>query len=334
MQLPDRLVYLFERYMQKTYTPEELDELMDYIQDEQYTEAIRELIDRGWQLPLPPYEQTPQKANAIFNRIVEPLAVPVKKRRAVKRLWPLAAAAAMVLLFAGMATYRYLHRQPAGAALATTRHTPPSADHQYITLPDGSKVLLNAGSQLHYPDSFGAVREVHLTGEAYFDIRHNSAQPFIVYAGNTKTVVLGTAFNIQAFPGENKVVVTVTRGKVRVEHDRQLAGILTRNEQLSVDKTHDAVKKEIVNAQEAIAWKQDDMVWDDVPMKEVIGELQQRFNTTIAFSKPQLGNCRITAAFLHHEPLQQVIQVISRIYHMEYHIESNNSILLTGAGCE
>jgi ferric-dicitrate binding protein FerR (iron transport regulator) len=330
--LHDRLSYLFQRYLDKTYTPEEYDELMQYISQPENDQFVRALIDEGWHFPLPAYEQDAAKVNSIFNTIIEQGVITQRPPRAGRPLIKYMAAA-VLLLAIGVGIYYYTKPAPPVVALQTPEPTPP-VDHRYIRLPDGSTVLLNAGSQLHYPDSFGNTREVHLTGEAYFDIKHNNDKPFIVYAGNTRTVVLGTAFDIKAFPGQPNVVVTVTRGKVRVEKEEQTIGILTPNEQLVVSNENSAVKKETVNTRDAIAWKQDDIVLDDVPLRDAVQELEERFHCSITLGNAGLGNCRITASFLHRESLSEVIPVIARINRMDYHFEGENKITLSGEGCQ
>lgn len=332
MSKSDRLSYLFQRYLQKTYTAAEYEELMQCVSESENDATLRALIDEGFNFPLPQHEQDDTKASVIFNTIIEQ---GIRPQRKPGKLRPLAKymAAAILLLAIGAGLY-YYYKKPAPVTLAQkTPVTPPPASHQLIRLPDGSTVLLNSGSQLHYPHSFGNTREVYLTGEAYFDIRHNDHKPFIVHAGKTRTVVLGTAFDIKAFPGQPQVVVTVTRGKVRVEEGLRTLSILTRNEQLVVSNEENESKKTIVNTAEATAWKQDDIVLDDVPLREAVQELQQRFGCSIVLSNETLGNCHITASFLHHEPLQEVVQVIARINRMDYHNE-NNTITLSGEGCQ
>lgn len=327
----DRLSYLFQRYLHKTYTPEEYDELMQLLSQPENDQLVRTLIDEGWNIPLPEYEQDAGKANHIFNTIIAQGTLPQRQPR---RLQPLVKymAAAVLIIAIGIGIYYYTKPAFAPAPVVQQKLPPAPATHRYIKLPDGSTVLLNTGSELTYPDSFGNTREVHLTGEAYFDIRHNVNKAFIVHAGNTRTIVLGTAFDIKAFPGQQNVIVTVTRGKVRVENDKETV-ILTPNEQLTVFNNTSSFKKTTVNTTEAIAWKQDDILFDDIPLQEAVQQLEERFGCAIVLSNKTLGNCRISASFLHNETLQEVIQVISRINRMEANMGANNTITLSGEGC-
>src|SRR5688572_8298430 len=108
-------------------------------------------------------------------------------------------------------------------------------DPQFLRLPDGSTVLLNEGSKLEYPITFsGDTREVFLQGEGYFDIQHNPSKPFVVKTANVTTTVLGTAFNVKAFPSEKHITVTVTRGKVKVSKDEKVLGVITHDQQITI----------------------------------------------------------------------------------------------------
>src|SRR5207248_3097180 len=99
----------------------------------------------------------------------------------------------------------------------------PVAWTRHIVLPDSSTVVLHAGSRLLFPEAFSVnTREVTLVGEAYFDIVHREAQPFIIHTGQLKTTVLGTAFNIRAYDSSQEVMVSVTKGRVRVESGNQV----------------------------------------------------------------------------------------------------------------
>jgi ferric-dicitrate binding protein FerR (iron transport regulator) len=91
-----------------------------------------------------------------------------------------------------------------------------------IILSDGSQVTLNADSKLRYPDRFdNARREVYLEGEGYFVVQHMMNQPFILYTGNLSTTVLGTKFNVSAYPENKAIAVSLLEGKVQVTRSEQ-----------------------------------------------------------------------------------------------------------------
>ncbi len=104
---------------------------------------------------------------------------------------------------------------PTGETVAYNTITTPRGGEYRVTLPDGSKVWLNAGSSLHYPTAFaGAERRVQLTGEAYFEVAKKAAQPFVVQLADGDIQVLGTHFNVMAYPDEYYSKTTLAEGAV------------------------------------------------------------------------------------------------------------------------
>lgn len=86
-----------------------------------------------------------------------------------------------------------------------------------VTLPDGTKVWINAGSKLSYDNDFGnALREVNLIGEAFFDVTHNAEKPFIIHTSKMDIRVLGTEFNVRCYPDEEKIETSLIRGRIEV----------------------------------------------------------------------------------------------------------------------
>ncbi len=327
MQTHERFAYLFRRYLNKTLTPEEVAEMRTYIGHPEYDEDLRILIGEGWEQDWPQEEQNPVRANNIFNAIVQ------EHKGKQRRLWPWAAAA---VVLGAMATGIYLLWQrpipPREVAQATKPAPPAKPPHTYLVLPDGSKVLLNEGSTLDYKEGFTAgERGVHLSGEAFFSIRKDIKRPFVVYTGNIKTIVLGTSFNVRAYPADKNITVTVTSGKVRVLHGRWAIDIVKPNEQVTVSGIN-TMKKLEVDAGLATAWKQQDLLFDDQPMQEVAQLLEQRFHVKIVLKSPGLAACHITAAFVKQEPLADIVKVIARINNLSYQI-SRDSVLLSGEGC-
>jgi ferric-dicitrate binding protein FerR (iron transport regulator) len=245
------------------------------------------------------------------------------------------AVAAVVLAAAGTIIYFMLpgnnqHQQQAGLT------NPPAnkAIIKNLTLPDGSHVLLQANSQLQYPDAFTtSTREVTLTGEAYFDVAHNPAQPFIIHAGNIKTTVLGTAFNIKAWPADKEVTITVTRGKVKVENEKGLVGILTPDQQLSINTQVNTAKQQAVNAENVLSWKNSEYTLDDMTLADAITELEVRYGTIIELAEGEKpGHCRFTASFKQAESLDYVLNVICKIYQASWQ-KQDGKIVINNVHC-
>ena len=342
MEASQRLAYLFRRYFNKESTPTEKNELFDLLLRSEHDATLRRLIDETWKEDFPTYVQDRQTADAILRHIVrpresetppsaseDPTPVQSLSRRRILLYTGWAASLFGIALLGFLAFYSH-HSTP------TTHPAPPVLAakppvNRCITLSDGSTVLLNQDARLDYQKIFNPkTREVTLRGEAYFAIHHDP-RPFIVHTGSIRTTVLGTAFNINA-PTERDVVITVTKGKVKVENGAGEYSILRRNEQLVLDSMHTRLKKISVDAGEVLAWKKPYLIFNDVTMKEAMDELSSRFHTAITFINPAAENCPVTASFTEGESLEAIIKVLTKINNMEYAID-HGQILISGEGC-
>lgn len=243
-----------------------------------------------------------------------------------------AVAAVVALFFIGYlqwpATQTGLH--PA----SLTALTVPLGQKQQLIMADGSKVWVNAGSQLKYPKTFsGKTREVYLSGEAYFDIQHDAAKPFIIHTGTVMTTVLGTAFNIREDKLGHTIQVTVTRGKVSVANKGVLLGIITPDQQISFNTLNQAMIKQNVDAVKVIAWQKIDLKFEDVTFAEVAKRLEERFSVKISFANDKLKNCRFTGASLNGDQLEKVLKTICDFNNATYQIRPDGSIIINGPGC-
>jgi transmembrane sensor len=325
-----RLAYLFYRYYEKTCTPQEKEELFDLLRRSENDETVRKLIEEAWDDHLPVYQQDNKTANKILEYIIS-RQPPVIHKIPAYRPYLRYAAALIIIAVSSFFTYHYYWLRPVSHTHVPLAAAPKPVTDQCITLSDGSKVLLHQGAHIDFDSVFtGPTREVRLTGEAYFDIRHDK-RPFIVHTGNVKTTVLGTAFDINEY--DKNIIVTVTRGKVRVENSAGNFGILRGNEQIIVDKLHNRLRKIQVDAGEVIAWKKPYLLFNDVSMKDAVKELELRFHQTIVLVNPALENCNVTATFTGGEPLEQVIKVLSKINNMDYRMIGNH-VELNGEGCK
>jgi len=162
------------------------------------------------------YTTPGQIRDHIFNRISAQMETPQRPVVKVVRLWRFIAAAAVLVVIGSAVLYNkdiINLVTPAQQVLISSK----AGQHRQVRLPDGTKVWLNPATQISYPDHFSdEKREVNLIGEAFFEVVHDTKHPFIISSGKLKTVVLGTSFNVQAYPKANSAEVTVVTGRVGV----------------------------------------------------------------------------------------------------------------------
>lgn len=245
------------------------------------------------------------------------------------RSWARMAAAAALIIASLTGGYWYYRTQAEASVIA---HTRVFENKQFIHLPDGSTVLLNAGSRLSYHDSFGdTVREVTLTGEAFFDVKHDPAHAFRVRTGNVTTTVLGTAFNVHAYPEEKNVTVTVARGKVKVSNAKEEYAVITPNQQLAVNKTTNTIAKAEMKVEVATEWKSTFLILDNVTLQAAAAMIGDKYNVKVLIAD-EIRDCKVQGAFINNESLDQVLDVMSLLIQGSFTTQ-DGVVTFTGKGC-
>lgn len=145
-----------------------------------------------------------------------------------------------------------------------------------ILLPDGTKVILNSGSKIEYPEHFTSdERMVRFEGEAFFDVAHNPQRPFIIQSGALTTRVLGTSFNLKNFEGEEEVSVSVVTGKVEVKSKTGQTALLLPNEMGVFNKTKQDISRKHFNKDKHVAWTQGVLLFENEELNEIFSRLEK-----------------------------------------------------------
>jgi transmembrane sensor len=202
-----------------------------------------------------------------------------------------------------------------------------------IVLSDGSTVVVNASSKLRYPVKFGTRhRDIILEeGEAFFKVASDPARPFTVHTAELSTTALGTSFNIRAYSHENKVVVALLTGKVKVEeqakkNSNEAPVILMPQEQLSYNRKSLSMSKSMFGKQDDIVgWKHGFLVFKDASYSEVITEIENRYDVTV-INQTEKTAWNYTG-FFKDESLQDVIETICLTKGISYSLK-NDTIFL------
>lgn len=195
-----------------------------------------------------------------------------------------------------------------------------------ITLPDGSKVVLKAGSTLDYPEQFsGNKREVTLSGEAYFDVVHNDRQTFVIHTDEITTTVLGTAFNIKAWPNDHNVIVSVTRGRVKVEDRNKVLAVLTPDKEFDYNNFKESGRAEHkVNAEKIVTgWTKEDVDFNGETLETIAGVLSKRFGVNINIADQELADTQFVLSFNGTESIETILDIICTVNNTSYSIQGS-----------
>ncbi|MCP4727445.1 MAG: FecR family protein [bacterium] len=216
-------------------------------------------------------------------------------------------------IFQGQSGYENLNRVIVGNTL-----------QEKVVLPDGSTVILDAGSEFSYPDEFNrGEREVFLKGEAYFEVTQDNNTPFIVNAGNAFVKVLGTKFNVRAWNVTESVEVVVSEGNVlfsSMEEPEEYAVVVNKNQLsvLAVDRK--PTTPENVDIENYTSWLNNIKKFNNSQLTEVISQLERWYDLKFSIANKELLSVSITIQINKDEPVKDYLELISSIINVSYEI--------------
>jgi len=217
---------------------------------------------------------------------------------------------------------------------ATNKIIIPKGQKGQLILSDGTKVWINSESTLEYPGIFGQEREVILDGEAYFEVKSDEANPFLVQTPKLKIKVTGTTFNIKAYETDDKIETTLVEGSLTIlNNDRELvvlqpkeSAVYSRKENsIKISKLETKTPAKVAEKQaektqieklEPIelvgVWKENKLIFQDEPLESMIPKIERWFNRKIHVSEPELLFNKYNGKFVYNETIYQVLDVICR----------------------
>jgi ferric-dicitrate binding protein FerR (iron transport regulator) len=192
-----------------------------------------------------------------------------------------------------------------------------------ITLPDGSRVWMNAATELRYTASARRqTREVDLTGEAYFEVTP-SDRPFVVNTAGAVVRVLGTSFNVSAYPDEPRISTTLVEGVVEVCSQRtEQTVLLAPGRQANVGRGGEIVVRE-VDPLSFTGWTDDVFIFDNEDMASIMRKLSRWYDVDITFEDEALTHAIFYGVMPRHESVTTILDMIKKTYPMEYHRTRN-----------
>lgn len=194
-----------------------------------------------------------------------------------------------------------------------------------IILPDHSRITLNAGSVLIYPEKFSSTeRTVFLSGEAIFEVTHNETLPFMVNTADLTIQVHGTTFNVNAYPEARGISATLCEGSISATLKGSGESILmVPNERLDYDRQTGKSSILRVNSAEDTAWKRGDMCFRSENIHTIVKAIERKYGINTYITSGKYDDMILTAKFIQGESMEQMLGAICKLVPgMKYSIEN------------
>jgi ferric-dicitrate binding protein FerR (iron transport regulator) len=369
--IEDRIIELTARKLANEATPAELEELNNYLlyhpEATYYTELLSQLWDgqpTTFTTDVPAaYLKHIARHQPDFDAGDAGLDESYQLPRPTTRRYRLLAAASILLFIVAASIYLIPFRgKKTTGDQKNTELIAANGERKKIILPDGTQIWLNSGSRLSY-DSIKYnkdTRVVSLSGEAFFDVTKNKDKPFIIYTKKISIKVLGTAFNVKAYPGEKLTEATLLRGaieftdnnkpyqKIMLKPNEKVVLIEDNPGKTRVSKSIDQAKQQSPDPDinknklviqeiqpvliadksyiEEVSWVENELVFQNESFEELIPKMERWFNVVIDINNESLKQKHFSGVF-HKESINEALYAMQIICAFKYKINQNHVLI-------
>lgn len=288
-------------------------EVHQWLVDEEHADEKEAAVHALW-------EETEGKVDAgtwtsLANVYKKAGADTTVKKRYQLFSWRYVAAAVAILVITVSGTFGLTKNFFAEEAVAMIETYTPDGKSQQIELPDGSKVYVNSGTLLLYPDAFKSdTRTIYLIGEAVFNVKKDPKKPFIVRSANMSVTALGTEFNVTAYPEDAEIVATLIHGKVKVDCDQQgKSYILNPGQQVIYNRKTTESKMADANLEDVTAWQRGQIVFRGSTMEDIVLTLGRRFDITFQYNTNLFTKDKYNFSFRKDADIVEVMEVMKEV---------------------
>ncbi len=292
------------------------------------SEESHEMLKKEWDKSAGQGGQSQFSKKYIYNQIRNQKPSPSKTSQK-KRVWVFRAAAMLVLLFAvGSLLYIFsdFEFKSSEKEIVYIEKTTSRGERKQVILPDNSKIWLNAASSITYPETLGenGERTVELEGEAYFQVEKSEELPFIVKTDQMQVKVLGTSFNVRAYPEDESINTLLVEGSVRLLNNVEEEKILKPGELGVYSKGDNSIFVDSdIAIEDKLAWKEGKLVFDNEKFVTVARELERWFDVNINIKDELKGKYRYTMTIT-DENIREVCTLIKETTPVECKIEGSD----------
>lgn len=337
---------LIAKFNRNDISPDEMALLLDYFKSHEPTNELMEVYQRVWESASASGSSI--NSEAAYSGIMKGIdqeKIPVRKLTA----FTVIKYAAIFILAFGMSWFIHNAVNKSESHSVSYQHIEvPYGSKSKIELPDGSIVTLNSGSRLRYRNNFGSdSRIVFLEGEAFFDVKKSKTVPFYVNAAGIKIKVLGTSFNVKAYPEEKTIETTLVTGRIEIyksntKDETQPLVTLNPSQKAIYERTSEAIAltgtekaeetntsvpekiqvQKDINPEQSTAWKDNWLVFDNEPFVDLITRMERWYDVEIELNHPGLKEARFSGRF-DKETIEQALKALTIVTPFQYEIKKN-----------
>lgn len=332
--IPDHIKQLLIDYLSGTLAGEDRTLLERWIQEDQEHRDLIKEISGIWQASSFLKNKPEFDANEAWGTVLQ--AISVKKKTplfSIVRLKPLLRIAAMLILAfsLGLISKTYWEKDTSDVTMLVEMATPDNSK-AYVTLPDSTRIWLNAGSNVRYSRTYGvSERDIQLEGEAYFVVAKNKELPFIVHTSGITVQALGTMFNVRAYPADNKVETALEEGSVLLtarsgDGEEVTSVTLIPNQIASFLKGDNAFTVENAPSAQYTVWKESRWTIRKEPLDSFFKMLESRYRVTLTYPANKLQQHTFSGTIV-DETLEEVLDMVKLTSPIDYFINNGQVVI-------
>ena len=311
---------ILKKFALGKYSLSDFKQVSNWFEEPSNETELKNAIQQHWEEFLEDTSENKKDLNSVLDQLKQKITEQkpvVNFRIRVQRFYTRAAAILLLPLLLYSIYSTFFNTQSTEMAASIEIASPHGARTKF-QLPDGTQGWLNSGSSLKYANTFLNKRKIDLIGEAWFEVTHNASKPFVVHTKVLDVQVLGTKFNVTAYPEENVTEVVLQEGKVNVNGFKDLYKVAMKpDEKFTYDRNSQSGSIQEVKASQFSAWKDGLLVFRNEPLSEVLKRVSRWYNVEILLNDPELENLKYRATF-QEEQVEEVIRLISLTVPIEY----------------
>ncbi|WP_080905387.1 FecR family protein [Parabacteroides sp. Marseille-P3160] len=321
---------LLIRFLTHCCTPDELEQISRFISEKKENAEHLFEVEQLWSLKKEIRFSDKKKLDEAYHRFLSSLEssddkstsmnVPKRKSRRLFAVSLSLAASLLIILFLSIKLYQ----KDTSYSMVANIVEVPIGQRASLTLSDGTKVWLNAGSRLVYPSQFSSkTRTVELEGEGFFEVTKNEKVPFIVHSSDIDVKVLGTVFTMKAYP-EEEVSVTLSEGKVELLSEDKVLCALQPREQAVYVKTNKmlSIQKE-VDTESINSWINGGFAFYRQRLDVITRALERQFGVTITITDSALASDFFTCHVAPQAKLEDILDLLKNTRKLTYKTEGS-----------